>query len=51
MLIRFYQDFRDDAAEDPTGLEPLKRALATKDLDAFKKGWEAWVLGLSFPER
>jgi hypothetical protein len=51
LLIRFYQDFRDHVAEDPTGLEPLKRALATKDLDAFKKGWEAWVLGLSFPER
>ncbi len=48
MLVRFYKDFRDHVAEDPTGLEALQRALATKDLDAFKKGWEAWVLGLSF---
>ncbi|MEP7126368.1 MAG: hypothetical protein ABJE95_35880 [Byssovorax sp.] len=50
LLIGFYQDFHDHAAEDPTGIEALKRALATRDLDAFKKGWEAWVLGLSFPE-
>jgi hypothetical protein len=49
LLVRFYKDFRDHVAEDPTGLAALQRALATKDLDAFKKGWEAWVLDLSFP--
>ena len=49
LLVRFYKDFRDHVADDPTGYAALQRALSTKDLDAFKKGWEAWVLGLSFP--
>lgn len=51
LLVRFYKDFHDHAAEDPTGFTALKRVLATADMDAFKKGWEAWVLGLAFPER
>ena len=51
LLVRFYKDFHARVAEDPTGFAALKRVLGTEDMDAFKKRWETWVLGLSFPER
>jgi len=49
LLEKFYHEFRAAAAEDPTGCETLKRVLGEADMAAFKKRWEAWVLGLRFP--
>ena len=49
LLAKFYREFRAGAKEDPTGYETLKRILGEEDMDAFKKRWEAWVLGLRFP--
>ena len=49
LLVTFYREFRAGAKEDPTGYETLKRVLGEEDMDAFKKRWEAWVLGLRFP--
>ncbi len=46
-LREFYRDFRRDAASDPTGLATL-RAHVGKDLVAFQRRWEQWVLGLRY---
>jgi len=46
-LRGFYRDFRRDAASDPTGLATL-RAHVGKDLPAFQRRWERWVLGLRY---
>ena len=47
LLVRFYQEFLADRAADPTGFDTLRRVLAAEDMDAFKKDWEKFVLGLS----
>ena len=49
LLVRFYREFSAAAKEDPTGYETLKRVLGEKDMAAFQKRWEAFVLGLRFP--
>jgi hypothetical protein len=49
LLAKFYREFRAGAKEDPTGYETLKHILGEEDMDAFKKRWEAFVLGLRFP--
>jgi hypothetical protein len=47
-LREFYHEFRKNAAKDPTGRDTLSEVLGEKDLDAFKKRWEAYVLKLRF---
>ena len=37
--------------EDPTGYGTLKEVLGEKDMAAFKKRWQAWVLKLRFSSR
>lgn len=49
LLRRFYREFRDGCAEDPTGYKTLLGALGVKDAAKFQKDWEAFVLGLHFP--
>ena len=49
LLVRYYREFRAGRADDPTGLQTLKRVLGENDLAAFKKHWEAFVLALTFP--
>jgi len=49
LLVKFYHAFVAAQKEDATGYETLKRILGEKDMDAFKKRWEAWVLTLRFP--
>jgi len=51
LLVRYYQEFYRDRATDKTGYETLKRLLGEEDMVAFKKRWETYVLGLSFPEK
>lgn len=51
LLRKFYRQFRQNREEDPTGYATLCDVLGRKDLKAFQKEWEAWVLELRFPER
>jgi len=48
LLRKFYHAFRANHKKDPTGLETLKKTLGVRDLAAFKKQWEAYVLKLRF---
>jgi hypothetical protein len=47
LLISFYREFLANRASDPTGFDTLKRILDERDMDAFQKKWEKFVLGLS----
>jgi hypothetical protein len=49
LLVEFYHKFRANCKKDPTGFETLKEVLGEKDMDAFKKKWERFVLQLRFP--
>jgi hypothetical protein len=49
LLTRFYREFREGHAADPTGLATLKRVLGEPDMGAFKTRWETWVSRLRFP--
>jgi len=46
LLVKFYHQFVANAQRDPTGFETLKRVLGEKDMDAFKKKWERFILAL-----
>jgi hypothetical protein len=50
VLKKFYHQFRANCKKDPTGFETLKHVLGEKDMDAFKKKWQRFVLKLRFPE-
>ncbi|HYY97866.1 MAG TPA: hypothetical protein VE642_04700, partial [Pyrinomonadaceae bacterium] len=47
LLVRFYHEFLDKRAADPTGFDTLRRVLGVEDMGAFQKDWEKFVLGLS----
>ena len=49
LLVRYYHEFRENQKKDPTGYDTLRRVLGEEDMAAFKKRWETYVLGLSFP--
>ena len=49
LLRQYYQDFVRNHESDPTGYDTLKKTLKTKDMKAFQKDWEKWVLTLRFP--
>jgi hypothetical protein len=49
LLVKFYHEFAASAKEDPTGYATLQRVLGEKDMVAFKKKWETFVLGLRAP--
>ena len=44
--MKYYHQFVADAQRDPTGFETLKRVLGEKDMEAFRKKREKFVLGL-----
>jgi len=48
LLTKFYHEFVAGAKQDPTGYETLKRVLGEKDMEAFQKKWEKFILGLRF---
>ena len=48
LLARFYRTFLANRREDPTGYKTLQTTLGEDDMDAFKKKWERFVLGLRF---
>ncbi len=52
VLPRFYKDFVANQKADPTGYQTLQATLAKldeTDMDAFRKNWEKWVMGLKYP--
>jgi len=49
LLVKFFHLFLAAQGDDPTGYATLMQALDAKDMDAFKKKWEAFVLKLKFP--
>jgi hypothetical protein len=49
LLIDFWKNYMADRAADPSGYSTLTKVLGEKDLDTFKKRWEADVSRLSFP--
>jgi hypothetical protein len=49
LLLRFYREFMGNRAADPTGYGALRRVLGEDDMEGFKRRWEKFVLGLSFP--
>jgi hypothetical protein len=48
LLTKFYHAFYAARAEDPTGYKTLQSVLGKKDMSAFKKEWEVYVLKLRF---
>jgi hypothetical protein len=48
LLVKFFKEFQANAKQDPTGVETLRKVLGQKDLAAFQKTWEAFVLKLKF---
>ena len=49
LLVRYFREVRERQAEDPTGYDTLRRVLGEKDMGAFQRRWEAFVLKLEFP--
>jgi len=49
LLIPFYESYRAAQKSDPTGYATLQKVLGEKDMDDFKKRWEAYVASLRFP--
>jgi len=47
-LRDFYRAFRAARATDPTGYDTLVSTLGVRDMTAFQRRWEAWVLTLRF---
>jgi Peptidase_C39 like family len=45
-LTQFYHAFVANQADDPTGYNTLKNVLAEKDMGAFQKKWERYVMNL-----
>ena len=48
-LFEFYRAFRENCAADPTGYGTLQKILGTKDLDAFQRKWEAFMMEVPGP--
>ena len=46
LLVKYYHQFVAAAQADPTGYGTLKLILRERDMQAFKKKWEEFVLGL-----
>lgn len=49
LLETYYRSFKAAADSDPTGMKTLKKILNIKDMDAFQKKWELWVMKLRYP--
>jgi hypothetical protein len=49
LLQKYYRQFKANSAQDPSGYDTLKAVLGRKDMAAFQKKWEQFVLGLRFP--
>lgn len=48
LLVKFYQEFTKNSATDPSGYKTLQKILGERDMIAFQKNWEAFVLKLEY---
>lgn len=48
LLIKYFNEFRKNVQDDPTGYDTLTAVLGEEDMDAFKKKWEEFVKRLRF---
>jgi hypothetical protein len=48
LLVRFYREFTAKVKTDPTGYKTLQSVLGERDMAAFQRRWEAFVLDLTF---
>lgn len=46
LLTKYYREFVANAAKDPTGYATLQRVLGERDMVAFQKNWEKYILRL-----
>lgn len=46
LLTKFYKDFRANSKTDPSGYKTLQKIMGERDMDAFQRKWEAFVLKL-----
>jgi hypothetical protein len=51
LLRTFYGALVKNRARDPSGYQTLKQVLGESDMDAFKRRWQAFVLGLRWRGR
>jgi len=47
LLVKFYREFYAHQKTDPTGYQSLRKILDWTDMNAFKRQWEKYVLGLT----
>ena len=47
LLVKFYKEFSANRKTDPTGYDTLQKVLDERDMNAFQKKWEAFVLKLT----
>ncbi|HKO99504.1 MAG TPA: hypothetical protein VJU86_21060 [Pyrinomonadaceae bacterium] len=47
VLVKFYKEFVARQKEDPSGYQSLRRVLRVRDMEAFKRKWERYVMGLT----
>jgi hypothetical protein len=47
LLVKFYKEFTANYKTDPTGYKSLQKVLGERDMTAFQRKWEAFVLKLS----
>ena len=48
LLRKFYKDFVANQKADPTGYKTLQTVLGERDMTAFQRKWEAFVMKLTF---
>jgi hypothetical protein len=51
LLQKYYRQFLAKGQDDPGGYKTLQAVLGERDMEAFQKRWEKFVLGLNFPPR
>lgn len=48
LLVRYYKEFTANVKTDPTGYKTLQRVLGERDMLAFQRRWEMFVMNLVF---
>ena len=51
LLRAYYEGFRDNAKDDPTGIDTLKKLVGPASLAEFEMQWREWVMTLKFRSR
>jgi hypothetical protein len=46
LLREYYRRFRDEHADDPTGLKALQKCIEPSSLEELEEAWRRWVLSL-----